>query len=59
MRTDEITKSLGTLFGELVDGAPSTGGYMLNAGDRGLIRSLEQISAADASAPTVTVNQIL
>ena len=50
MQTREISESLMTLFAELVDGAKSGGGaYMLNSGDRGLLRSLELLSAADAS----------
>ena len=54
MRTDEIANTLGTLFSELVEGAPATGGYMLNAGDHGLLRSLDRISAVQASSPTST-----
>jgi hypothetical protein len=49
MRTDELARSLGLLFAELVDGAPPTGAFMLNPGDPGLLRSLERLSAADAS----------
>jgi hypothetical protein len=50
MRTDDVNPVLGILFAELVDGAPSKGGaYMLNGGDRGLLRSLEQLTASDAS----------
>ena len=50
MQTNEITKSLTTLFGELVDGAVEGGGaFVLNSGDIGLLRSLERLSAADAS----------
>jgi hypothetical protein len=38
------------LFAELVDGAPAGGGaFMLNSGDRGLLHSLDQLSAADAA----------
>jgi hypothetical protein len=48
-----ITSTLKTLFAELVDGAPGGGGaYMLNSGDIGLLRSLETLSAADASRST-------
>lgn len=50
MRTDELTAALTTLFGELVDGAPSTGAYVLNRGDPGLLSSLDRISATEASA---------
>jgi hypothetical protein len=41
--------SLALLFTELVDGPPRDAAYMLNAGDRGLLRSLDQLSAASAS----------
>ncbi len=38
------------MFSELVDGANSgTGGFVLNTGDLGLLRSLDKLSAADAS----------
>jgi hypothetical protein len=41
---------LAGLFSELVDGAAAEGGpFILNPGDVGLLRSLETISAADAS----------
>lgn len=49
MDTREISGTLGTLLGELVDGAPSGGAYMLNGGDLGMLRSLDRLSAADAS----------
>ena len=50
MRTDEVNQSLTTLFSELVDGAPTGGGaFVLNSGDAGLLRSLDKLSAADAS----------
>jgi len=50
MRTNEITASLTTLFSELVVGARSGGGaFVLNSGDVGLLRSLDKLSAADAS----------
>jgi hypothetical protein len=58
MNTGEIAKTLGVLLGELVDGAATDGGYMLNAGDEGLLRSLGKLSAADASAPTPTGSSI-
>ena len=51
MQTNEIGASLTTLFAELVDGAKTGGGaYILNSGDAGLLRSLEKLSAADASS---------
>ena len=50
MQTHEISDSLQTLFSELVDGADADGGaYVLNSGDAGLLRSLDALSAADAS----------
>ncbi|HET9371025.1 MAG TPA: hypothetical protein VFO19_12285 [Vicinamibacterales bacterium] len=51
MDTKDIAASLETLFAELADGAnnPAGGAYMLNSGDRGLLRSLDLLSAADAS----------
>lgn len=49
MSAADIPSTLTTLFGELVDGTPPTGGYMLNRGDPGLLRSLERITAAEAS----------
>lgn len=39
------------LFGELIDGAPA-GGFVLNTGDAGLLRSLDMLSAAEASRST-------
>ena len=58
MNTADIVRTLDTLLTELVDGAPEEGGYMLNAGDEGLIRSLEKLSAAEASARTRTGSSI-
>jgi len=52
MRTDDLTGILDNLFGELMHGVSGAGGFMLNVGDRGLLRSLERVSAADASALT-------
>jgi hypothetical protein len=51
MRTIEISPILVRLFSELVEGAAADGGFVLNAGDVGLSRSLDKISAADASCP--------
>jgi hypothetical protein len=51
MTTNDISASLTTLFSELTDGANASGGaYVLNSGDAGLLRSLDKLSAADASA---------
>ena len=50
MRTTEIGAILAHLFAELVDGAASGGSaFILNSGDAGLLRSLDKITAADAS----------
>ena len=50
MDTTPIAKTLTTIFSELVDGADGDGGaYVLNSGDRGLLRSLDRLSASDAS----------
>ena len=58
MNTADIARTLGTLLAELVDGASKDGGYMLNPGDEGLLRSLEKLSAAEASARTQTGSTI-
>ena len=58
MRTDELTRTLDNLFGELMHGTSGQGGFMLNTGDRGLLRSLERLSAQDASAQTSTGSSI-
>jgi hypothetical protein len=45
-----LASSLARLFSELVDGAASDGSaFILNSGDAGLLRSLDKVSAADAS----------
>jgi hypothetical protein len=50
MPTTETTLALTRLFSELVDGARDpTGAFILNSGDVGLLRSLDKISAVDAS----------
>ena len=51
MQTDDLTRSLTTLFSELVDGARGAPGsaFVLNSGDAGLLASLDRLSAADAS----------
>jgi hypothetical protein len=54
MNTGDMAGTLGALFAELIDGAPSTGGYMLNGGDQGLLRALDNLSAAAASKLTPT-----
>jgi hypothetical protein len=48
--TTQLSSILTTLFSELVDGpAERAGAFMLNSGDIGLLRSLEKLSATDAS----------
>ncbi len=58
MRTNGLTGILDNLFGELMHGVSGAGGFMLNVGDRGLLRSLERVSAAEASALTRTGSSI-
>jgi hypothetical protein len=58
MHTADLSNTLGTLFSELVDGAPASGAFMLNAGDEGLHRSLDKLDAAAASALTRTGSSI-
>lgn len=48
MLTAESGKALTRLFGELVNGVNQSG-FVLNTGDVGLLRSLEQLSAEQAS----------
>jgi hypothetical protein len=45
----ELSSTLALLFSELVNGPSADGAYMLNSGDAGLLRSLDKLSAADAS----------
>ena len=45
-----LPAAMATLLSELTLGTPPTGGYMLNRGDKGLLASLERISAEEASA---------
>jgi hypothetical protein len=50
MRTTDTSPALARLFLELVDGATGSGGaFILNTGDAGLLRSLDRLSATDAS----------
>src|SRR4029453_14959141 len=50
MNTTDVTRALTRLFSELVDGADGgTGAFVLNTGDGGLLRSLDMLSAAEAS----------
>jgi hypothetical protein len=58
MQTNDFANTMATLFRELMEGAPASGGYMLNPGDEGLLRSLDKVSASAASAPTPTGSSI-
>jgi hypothetical protein len=50
MHTAETSRTLSRLFSELVDGTSDRGAaFILNTGDVGLLRSLDKLSAADAS----------
>src|SRR5688572_27861101 len=58
IRTDDLAKTLATLFSELVAGATGSGGYILNPGAEGLLRSLDKLPATAASALTPTGSSI-
>ena len=47
---EPIRRSLVTLLQELIDGPPGPAAFVLNVGDRGLLRSLDTLSAEAASA---------
>jgi hypothetical protein len=49
MNPAQLAATMTTLFGELLDG-PASEAYMLNRGDAGLLRSLDKLSADQASA---------
>jgi hypothetical protein len=50
MNTADVRTTLTRLLSELADGATTgAGGFVLNTGDAGLLRSLDKLSAADAS----------
>ncbi len=51
---DVVRSAIGTVLHELFDGARDSGGWILNSGDAGLLRSLDRLSATDAS--TVPAN---
>lgn len=50
MNSTEISPAVVTLLTELLDGTQARGGYMLNGGDPGLMRSLDRLSGVEASA---------
>ena len=49
VNTGESAAAFGRVFGELIDGTSPPGGLVLNMGDAGLLRSLDRLSAGDAS----------
>ena len=51
MNTSSVSAQLVKLFGELVNGATDPGGaFILNSGDLGLLRSIDKLSASEASS---------
>jgi len=48
--SDSLHRSLETLFRELIEGSSEKAGWMLNPADVGLLRSLDNLTAAAASA---------
>lgn len=49
MNTASFAPVLAKIFAELTTGASPKGGFVLNAGDAGLLASLDKLSAAEAS----------
>ena len=52
MHTGDVAPILETLFAELVVGPQRGDAFMLNSGDAGLLRSLDRLSASEASQST-------
>jgi hypothetical protein len=53
METTDTAAALAGVFAELVDGViAAKGGFVLNTGDAGLLKSLDRLSSADASRST-------
>ena len=53
MHTIDTSRAVSRLFAELVDGTSTPGeAFILNSGDVGLLRSLDRLSAEDASRST-------
>jgi len=50
MDTGDLSATLTTLLGELLEGSSPDAAYVLNHGDVGLLRSLDKLTANDASA---------
>jgi hypothetical protein len=46
---NDLLAAVEVVLQEVLQGASSTGGWVLNSGDRGLLRSLEALSAEEAS----------
>jgi hypothetical protein len=52
MNSLEVSPALAELFSELVAGTGASGGpFILNSGDVGLLRSIDELTALDASRP--------
>lgn len=49
MKTNDLDRSLPSLFSELVNGASVNAAFVLNGGDRGLLAALDGLSAEAAS----------
>ena len=47
---DAVSNALTHVFSEIANGPASTGAFLLNRGDPGLLRSVQKLSAAEASA---------
>lgn len=45
-----IFKSISTVLAELMEGTAESGGWVLNRSDKGLLKSLDQLSSREASA---------
>jgi hypothetical protein len=50
MNTRDFTNTMTTLLRELTEGSAAGGAYILNRGDVGLLRSLDKLTAEDASS---------
>jgi hypothetical protein len=51
--SNTLQRSLETLFRELIDGPDASAAWMLNAGDAGMLQSLDNLTASAASASPV------
>jgi hypothetical protein len=49
MRNETLSRALGTILSELIDGPPPDMCFVLNPKDPGLLKSLDRLSAAEAS----------